>query len=254
MSFPGLINYCDAWMPGCSYCDKILRLFCKSDAPDTIKWTTEMAEALSALKLSLCSAPGLGLSEYTRSFHLCMHEHYGVAADVLAQQHGGHMRPVAHSSKTLDVAAQGLPACLWAAAAAGLMVPDAEKIVLSPPQTPYTSHPVLTVLNSISTQHMTAQRRSGSENIVTCTSSLSIVTSSPQTPVFHLHRMLFLPGSEFLPETHDCCADITEEPACCADLLSPLEHGERSKPCDGSLGYSGVDMLPFLVTKRGELL
>ena len=93
----------------------------------------------------------------------------------------------------------------------------------------------------MSVQHMTAQRGSAGENILTCTSNLSIETSSPQSPAFHLHQMLSLPDSEFLPEAHNCCADIIEESACHADLLlSLLEHGEKvfvygscSKPCDG---------------------
>ena len=87
------------------------------DAPDTIEWTTEMAKAFSVLKRSLRSAPALGLPNYTQSFYLYTHEHCGVAAGVLDQQHGGHKRPVSYLSKTLDVMAQGLPACLRAAAA-----------------------------------------------------------------------------------------------------------------------------------------
>uniref|UniRef100_A0AAY5EW21 Uncharacterized protein n=1 Tax=Electrophorus electricus TaxID=8005 RepID=A0AAY5EW21_ELEEL len=62
----------------------------QTDAPDTITWSGEMAEAFSSWKWALCSDPALGLSDYAQPF------------SALAQRHGGRLRPVAHLSKTLD--------------------------------------------------------------------------------------------------------------------------------------------------------
>ncbi|KAI5103031.1 hypothetical protein C0J45_6612 [Silurus meridionalis] len=81
-------------------------------------------------------APTLGLPNYSLPFHLYVATQPGV----LAQEHGGGMRPCAFLSKSLDSVAQGLPACLRAVASCALMVTDAEKIVLSHPLILHTSH------------------------------------------------------------------------------------------------------------------
>ncbi|KAL1274381.1 hypothetical protein QQF64_027195 [Cirrhinus molitorella] len=104
LSFLGLVNYCRAWVPNCSM------------------------------------PPALGLPTYTTDFHLYVHKGEGMAAAILAQEHGGIFRPVAYLPKTLDSVARGLPACLRAVAATAIMVQDAERIVLSHPLIVHTSH------------------------------------------------------------------------------------------------------------------
>ncbi|KAI5609326.1 hypothetical protein C0J50_12182, partial [Silurus asotus] len=99
-----------------------------------------MLTAFGALKRALCTAPTLGLPNYRLPFHLYVATQPGTASGVLAQEHGGGMRPCAFLSKSLDSVAQGLPACLRAVASCALMVTDAENIVLSHSLILHTSH------------------------------------------------------------------------------------------------------------------
>ncbi|KAI5610707.1 hypothetical protein C0J50_9279 [Silurus asotus] len=141
-AFLGLINYCRQWIPDCSLYDKCLRTAVRhSDTSTTpLTWTPEMLTAFRALKRALCTAPTLGLHNYSLPFHLYVATQPVTASGVLAQEHGGGMRPCAFLSKSLDSVAQGLPACLCAIASCALMVTDAEKIVLSHPLILHTSH------------------------------------------------------------------------------------------------------------------
>ncbi|XP_047674554.1 protein NYNRIN-like [Tachysurus fulvidraco] len=141
-AFLGLINYCRQWIPDCCLYDKCLRAALKHSDPSSapLSWTPEMQAAFEALKRALCTAPPLGLPNYSLPFHLYVATQPGTASGVLAQEHGGGMRPCAFLSKSLDSVAQGLPACLRAVAACAPMVTDAEKIVLSHPLILHTSH------------------------------------------------------------------------------------------------------------------
>ncbi|KAI5610210.1 hypothetical protein C0J50_12071, partial [Silurus asotus] len=141
-AFLGLINYCRQWIPDCSLYDKCLQTAVRHSDPSTtpLTWTPEMLTAFGALKRALCTAPTLGLPNYRLPFHLYVATQPGTASGVLAQEHGGGMRPCAFLSKSLDSVAKGLPACLRAVASCALMVTDAEKIVLSHPLILHTSH------------------------------------------------------------------------------------------------------------------
>ncbi|XP_051550677.1 uncharacterized protein LOC127438829 isoform X2 [Myxocyprinus asiaticus] len=115
----------------------------------------------------------------------------GIATGILAQEHGGNYRPVAYLSKTLDAVAKGLSGCLRAVAATALMVQDAERIVLSHPLVVHTSHQVGAIMHNITTQHMTAQRRSGFEVILLATANLTLKpTSTVHGSTVHLHKLL----------------------------------------------------------------
>uniref|UniRef100_A0AAY5E8R2 Reverse transcriptase/retrotransposon-derived protein RNase H-like domain-containing protein n=1 Tax=Electrophorus electricus TaxID=8005 RepID=A0AAY5E8R2_ELEEL len=102
--------------------------------------TSELMSAFSALKSPFCSAPALGLPNYSLPVHVyaCGHDRAVVA--VLAEEQGGGYRPVALLSKTLDNAAQGLPVCLYAATDAAVLVQNTEKTVLLHHFTRHTSH------------------------------------------------------------------------------------------------------------------
>ncbi|XP_060764630.1 esterase OVCA2 isoform X2 [Neoarius graeffei] len=72
MSFLGLINYCRQWIPDCSSYDKILRSAISHQDPQRhpLTWTDTMINAYHSLKSALCSAPALGLPDYSKPFHL----------------------------------------------------------------------------------------------------------------------------------------------------------------------------------------
>lgn len=270
-SFLGLVNYCRAWVPNCSMYDKILRAATLQDS-DEITWTAEMDHAFRHLKASLLRPPALGLPAYTKDFHLYVHEGEGTAAAILAQEHGGIYRPVAYLSKTLDTVAKGLPACLRAVAAAAIMVQDAERIVLSHPLIVHTSHQVGAIMQNISTQHMTAQRRSGYEAILLATANLILKpTSVVHGPTLCLHKLLT--QGEFEDDDHDCLTRIQISTACRPDVsASVLEEGNHwyvdgscYKPNDNEYwcGYSIVELpdriieaysLPYRSAQVAELI
>lgn len=174
MSFLGLVNYCRQWIPDCSHHDSVLRSACKKDSPPQVQWTPQMSDSFQQLKDSLCSAPSLGLPDYALPFHLYVTENGTTCAAVLAQDHGGGYRPTAYLSKTLPAVVQGMPVCLRAVAACAMMVQDACRMTLSHTLILHTTHQVNTILHNCTTQHMTAQRRSGYEAILTATTNLTI--------------------------------------------------------------------------------
>lgn len=270
-SFLGLVNYCRSWVPNCSMYDKILRAATLQDS-DEITWTAEMDQAFTYLKTSLIRPPALGLPVYSQEFHLYVHEDGGTAAAILAQEHGGNFRPVAYLSKTLDSVAKGLPACLRAVAAAAIMVQDAERIVLSHPLVVHTNHQVGVIMRNISTQHMTAQRRSGYEAILLATANLTLKpTSVVHSPTLCLHKLLT--QGDFEDDDHDCLARIQISTACRPDVsTSVLEEGNHwyvdgscFKPNDNEYlcGYSIVELpdriieaysLPYKSAQVAELI
>ncbi|XP_060793688.1 protein NYNRIN-like [Neoarius graeffei] len=275
MAFLGLINYCRQWIPDCSTYDKCLRSAILHSDPLTqpLVWSDEMLSAFRALKQALCSAPALGLPNYRLPFHLYVCNQQGTASGVLAQEHGGGMRPCAFLSKTLDSVAQGLPACLRAVAACAVMVTDAERLVLSHPLVLHTSHDVVHVLKNLSTQHLSAQRRSGYESILLATENLTVKPSSSFDSLAHALQRLLNSQDDFLPsETHDCISSILFETSIRPDLRStPLLSGDSlfvdgscSRPSDGVFvcGYSVCRLpdetveafsLPFSSAQAAEL-
>lgn len=277
MAFLGLVNYCRQWISDCSHYDKILRSLYDSKAAmsTALSWTTTAEEAYRLVKNALCSSPVLGLPNYTLPFHLYVHHAKGTACAVLAQPHGGGMRPVAFLSKTLDTTAQGLPSCLQAVAACALMVTDAEKIVLSHPMTLHSPHQVLQILTNLNTQHMSVQRRSGYETTLTSTSNLKIKAISSLSHVASaLHSLIssVSPDQELPSPEHDCVEEITHTCALRSDLSEvPLTTGATvyvdgscSKPQDGVYlsGYAVCQLpdnvleahaLPFKSAQAAEL-
>ncbi|XP_060771045.1 uncharacterized protein LOC132881955 isoform X2 [Neoarius graeffei] len=275
MAFLGLINYCRQWIPDCSTYDKCLRSAILHSDPLTqpLVWSDEMLTAFRALKQALCSAPALGLPNYRLPFHLYVCNQQGTASGVLAQERGGGMRPCAFLSKTLDSVAQGLPACLRAVAACAVMVTDAERLVLSHPLVLHTSHDVVHVLKNLSTQHLSAQRRSGYESILLATENLTVKPSSSFDSLAHALQRLLNSQDDSLPsETHDCISSILFETSIRPDLRStPLLSGDSlfvdgscSRPSDGVFvcGYSVCRLpdetveafsLPFSSAQAAEL-
>lgn len=207
LSFLGSIVYCRQWIPDCSYYDSLLRQATTAQAPKLITYTPEMTEAFQILLKSLALAPALGLANYEKPYALyCVVRGHAFAA-VLAQMHGTHYRPVAYISKKLPVTVQGMPGCLQALAACAMTVKEAQKITLRTPTTLYTSHSVLHLLQNMNTQHMTTQRSSGYEIILTNTHNLTVKSCAEVTPAIKLlHALLKLPVTP--QDCHDCTQEL----------------------------------------------
>uniref|UniRef100_A0A663FEV9 Reverse transcriptase/retrotransposon-derived protein RNase H-like domain-containing protein n=1 Tax=Aquila chrysaetos chrysaetos TaxID=223781 RepID=A0A663FEV9_AQUCH len=89
---------------------------------EPIAWGTEREKTFRTLKAAVLSAPGLGFSDYSKSFKLYCDEAKGVGKGVLVQTLGPHERPVAYFSSTLDSVTKGTPFCIRAIATAAEMV------------------------------------------------------------------------------------------------------------------------------------
>lgn len=90
IAFLGLMNYCGQCIPDCSFYDKQLRAAIAHTEPlhTLLLWTDDMNSAYDSIKRSVCAAPALGLLTILNLFISL------------------------YLSKTLDLVAQGLPACL----------------------------------------------------------------------------------------------------------------------------------------------
>ncbi|KAG6922248.1 hypothetical protein G0U57_003148 [Chelydra serpentina] len=129
--FLGLAGFCRSWIPGFGEMAKPLFEQITHDAEEPLHWDSGAVKAFQGIKTALASAPALGLPDYRKPFALYVHERLGVASGVLTQTFGPKEQPVAYYSQKLDAVAQGFPGCLRAVVAAGLLVPQAEKITLT---------------------------------------------------------------------------------------------------------------------------
>lgn len=120
-----------------------------------------MCNAFVYLKTAIVTAPGLGLPVYEKMFHLYARENCKTMAGVLAQEHGGKLRPVAFFARIVPMQVQGMPACLRALASCAMVVEMATSFTLGHATTLHTGHNVSILLKNIHTQHMSAQRLSG---------------------------------------------------------------------------------------------
>lgn len=275
LSFLGFVNFCRAWIPDCSFYDNILRKATTSDAPDTIQWTSQMSDAYDKLKNALVTSPALGLPDYEKDFHLYARENCTTMAGVLAQFHGAKLRPVAFFSKVLPVTVQGMPTCLRSLAACAMLVDQSMTLTLGHPTVLHTTHDVLALIKKLHTQHMSAQRLSGYEVILTSNPNLKVsFAPSTQGPVPILNALLGLKGESDIPlEEHDCTEIIEHETSPRPDLQSrPIPDstvvfvdGSCSRPNDNTYhaGYAIVSLpdviheakpIPYHSAQAAELI
>uniref|UniRef100_A0A8C4WCE4 Reverse transcriptase RNase H-like domain-containing protein n=1 Tax=Gopherus evgoodei TaxID=1825980 RepID=A0A8C4WCE4_9SAUR len=77
---------------------------------------------------------------YSKPFHLFVHERGGIASGVLTQLSGPHHFPLAFYSQQIDPVAQGTPSCTRTLAAAALLITKAKSLTLGHFTTVWTSH------------------------------------------------------------------------------------------------------------------
>lgn len=91
------------------------------------------------------------------------------------------------------------------------------------------------ILLNITTQHMTSQRRSNYEHILTGTQNLTISTATHTNPALHLKTLLHGVEQESEDFTNDCMELINSTSSVRADLQqTPLESNDLVLYCDGS--------------------
>lgn len=254
LSFLGMVNYCRQWISDCSYYDNILRQATLKESPDKIQWSDEMLKAFNALKCAMTKSPGLGLPDFGIMFHLYARDNCKTMAGVLAQEHGGKMRPVAFFSKVLPLTVQGFPSCLRSLATCAMVVELATTFTLGHMTTLHTTHDVLGILKGIHTQHMSAQRQSGYEIILLSNPNLKVQYNSSTTgPAMILNGLLGLKSDwDQITEEHDCLETIETNTSPRPDLQKvALQEGDVvfvdgscSRPNDNTYqaGYAVVKL------------
>ncbi len=112
----------------------------KSKPSDIIDWADEHEKAFTELKERLCAAPALGLPNPSKSFHIQVDAHEKTLSGVLAQEHGGKLRPIAYYSRKKSVVETGFDKCTQQVLAVHWMLTTTEPIVGFQPVVVHTMH------------------------------------------------------------------------------------------------------------------
>ncbi len=112
----------------------------KSKPSDVLEWTEEHDKAFMSLKENLCCAPALGLPNPKKSFHLQVDANENTLSGVLAQDHGGKLRPIAYYSRKKSTIEQGFDPCTQHVLAVHWMLTATEPIVGFQPIVVHTVH------------------------------------------------------------------------------------------------------------------
>ena len=135
--------------------------------------------AFVALKITMSSAPALGLPDYNKTFYLYSHKTGGFVQSVLTQQHGNKMWPIDYHSVRLDPVMRGFPPCLQAVAATSHTVQVTATIVLGNPLILRVPHLVSAVPLKAETQHLSASRATTYELVLLTSSNITIQRCPP---------------------------------------------------------------------------
>jgi hypothetical protein len=133
-AFLEVTGYCRIWILGYADLARPLYQIFKEAQKDTqpfIEWDDKSENAFHQLKKALMTAPALSLPIQDK-FQLYVYEKGGLALGVVTQLWGITPQPVGYLSKELDQVAKGWPGYLRAVAAVSLLVPEAQKCILSP--------------------------------------------------------------------------------------------------------------------------
>ncbi|KAG6922475.1 hypothetical protein G0U57_002304, partial [Chelydra serpentina] len=159
--------------------------------------------------------------------------------------------PVAYYSQKLDAVAQGFPGCLRAVVAAGLLVPQAEKITLGYPMTLRTPHAAQQLLVQKGTQHLTSQRLTHLEVSLLSRTNLKIEQCNSLNPA----TLLPFPDTDH-KLSHDCLQIVQHQEKPRAELSDvPMPNTELELYTDGSARVvEGQRISGFAVTTQFEVL
>lgn len=253
MTFLGMTGYCRPWIQDYAEISNPLLMAAHEvkKMTDLITWTGERQIAFEKLKLSLTTAPSLGLADYTKVFELFVSEKKGFMSAVLTQSHGDRRRPIAYYSKRLDTVTRGMPQCLRSVAATVEAVLACSDLVAFHQLTVYVPHAVHALLLQSKTAHLTAARSLHWQNVLLTMSNVT------------LKRCTMLNPSTLLPteedgEPHDCTqvVEIMTKPR--LDLQdTPLSNPELIYYVDGSClrnPYTGLLSTAYVICTKFEIV
>ncbi|XP_030602551.1 protein NYNRIN-like [Archocentrus centrarchus] len=212
-----------------------------------LEWTEDADKAFTDLKLTLQTAPTLGLPNPDKPFTQTVDEKGGYMTSVLLQEHGGRQRPVAYFSSKVDSVAAGLPLCLRAAAAAEKALVASRDLVGYSDLTLSVS----LILLEQKTTHLSAARWLGYHTVLL------------EMPNVTVKRCTVLNPASLLPivadgEPHDCIAAISEICSPRPDLQdAPLTNSDLVVFVDGSASPNpdtGKNQVGYAVVTEHDIL
>uniref|UniRef100_A0A3B1IY69 Reverse transcriptase/retrotransposon-derived protein RNase H-like domain-containing protein n=1 Tax=Astyanax mexicanus TaxID=7994 RepID=A0A3B1IY69_ASTMX len=103
--------------------------FSKLKPSEVQDWTVEHENAFTELQEPLCVVPALGLSSPSKTFHIQVDTHKNTCSSVLAQEHGGKLRPVAYYSQRKSVIETEFDLCTQQVLAVHWMLTTTEPVV-----------------------------------------------------------------------------------------------------------------------------
>ena len=127
----GTANYLREFIPNFASATSLLYSLSKGKSKPSaiLDWNAQHEEAFTLLKQKLCKAPALGLPDHTKTFHMQVDAQSDTLSGVLAQDHGGKLRPTAYYSRKISPVEQGFDACTQHVLAVHWMLTTTEPIV-----------------------------------------------------------------------------------------------------------------------------
>ncbi|CAN2391834.1 genomic stop codons [Pristimantis euphronides] len=253
-AFLGLVSYCREWIPSASMLMQPLfnvLASCNKGIPFLL--TEAAREGFHKLKLTIMSAPALGIPNY----ELHCYETAGHAKGVLTQRHGEKPRPVGYYSAQLDAVMRGAPSCVRAVAACAILKDKVADIVLDHNLVIQVPHAVQELLAQATTKHLSIARLTKYE--VSLLTSPNVVVKRCTT----LNPATLLPDSDIQSagEEHDCVSLMKGESKMLDNVIeTPILNPDAEYYVDGSRfyqdgkPYTGYAVVGPSGTLKGEAL
>lgn len=255
-SFLGMSQFCRQWIPGFSAITIPLQQLISQNMPDKVEHTPESMAAFEKIKMSLISAPALGIPDYEKPFQLYCADSESTALGVLTQIHGGRHRPVGYFSGQLDTVAKALPSCLKSIAAAVVLVEKTQDIVLQHELHLFVPHAVAQLLNSSQTRHVSAARFSRWEIALLTPTNITIHRCQTLNPATLLP--VESPREIGIDTGHDCQKYMSQNFSVRPDISEiPLENPDLILFTDGSCHRQTQDgslVTGYAVTTQHEVI
>ncbi|XP_065451945.1 uncharacterized protein LOC135983521 [Chrysemys picta bellii] len=247
--FLGLIGFCCPWLPSCGELSKPLHRLTANPAPDPLQWSPDTIQAFQLLKDSVASSMSLRPPNYSKPFHLFVHERGGIASGVLTQLSRPHHFPLAFYSQQIDPVAQGTPSCTRTLAAAALLITKAKSLILGHFTTVWTSHDLSALLRRGTTQVFSAHRQQQLEAELLEDTNLIFERCGPLNPA------TLLPDLPVLQDQHDCVEVVYSILQIRDNLFDvPLDNPDCILFSDGSSFYvDGKRFTGYAVTSERDI-
>ena len=181
----GLFNYSRSFIQGFSKIAEPIQRLVKGGKPalDPVEWGPEQEEAYTRLKTELISAPGLGLPDLNKDFHIHCNNEEGFYSAVVTQDHGDNRRPIGYYSTAEGPVVTGLPRCIAALDCAAWAIKVSEPVIMTGNIILHTKHTLVEMLNTGKLKSVSNMRRAKWEAVLLPPSkSVTIIRDTGNNP------------------------------------------------------------------------